>query len=327
MSSSFAWFKKYSALQGSVFNTEKSSQIAEMEANFSSEKKDQQISLLQAENELEHNKKENQFLLSVVIVATLIILLLALFYVIRQKQKSNGILRAQKEYLDELNHLKDKLFSVISHDLRSPLNSLQGLMYLIENNMVSEAELKANLAELSKSTRSMSDLIDYLLHWAKSNLHREIIEKQRIEVDHLIEKNIRLFHQQALGKRIAVTRLGQVKEAVSGDANMIDLVLRNLLSNAIKFTQENGRVSISVERENGEITISVKDTGVAFSPERFQRLFSPQNNSTTGTNNEKGTGLGLLLCKDFVEKNGGRIWAESNPGEGTTFSFTLTSAD
>ena len=324
VSSSFNWFKKHSALKDSVFNTEKSNTIARMQTNFDSEKKDQQISLLKAEKELEQTQKESQFVLSGIVVTSLILISLALAYIIFQKQKTNRILQTQKEYSDDLNHLKDKLFSIISHDLRSPLNSLQGLMYLVERNILTEAELKSNLGELGKSTRSMSGLIDNLLHWAKSNLNREIIEKQNFDIAGLVNKNINLFHQQAFEKHIVInsTRVPE-KQIAKGDENMIDLVIRNLLSNAIKFTKEHGLVSFSLEQDQEKITLAIEDTGIGISQDRIEKLFSLQSNSTRGTNNEMGTGLGLLLCKDFIEKNDGRIWAHTKPERGSTFYFTL----
>jgi signal transduction histidine kinase len=323
VSKSFEWFKKHASLREEVYNIERSNEMAQLQTRFDLEKKDQQIELLEAEKKLEANKKRDQFIIALIVVFALVLITVILVYTIKQKQKSNNILSAQKKYSEELNQLKDRLFSIISHDLRSPLHNISGLLSLADNKMMTEHELKEYLSKVGDSTENLSSLIDNLLYWAKSNLRNEGIKRDNFAIDKLAERNVSLLQPQADNKKITITNEVRAKVKVFADYNMIDLVVRNLVSNAIKFTKENGEITLSAKEDNKMLIFFVKDTGVGISQDKVSTLFNIQNTSTNGTNDEPGTGLGLILCKEFVEKNGGTITVQTVLDKGSTFSFTL----
>ena len=178
--------------------------------------------------------------------------------------------------------------------------------------------------DLDGSLENLFGLLENLLIWARSQTGALEIKGEAFELNKLIDKNIDLLKQQAADKGIRLEQEVYGKHQVFADAKCIDTVVRNLTSNALKFTESEGEVKILVQEKKEEIIISVQDNGVGIPEKAQDKLFNVgEKHSTKGTNNEKGTGLGLMLCKEFVEKNAGRIWFESTEGKGTTFSFSL----
>jgi signal transduction histidine kinase len=298
-----------------------------MQSAFDTERKDRTIEMLAKEKDYQESQKVTQRLIFVAGLIVLLIILLGLIYFLRQKHKTNRILNEQKNHSEELNHLKDKLFSIIAHDLKGPLHSLKALLNLATSNNISEAELKYLLGTIGHNTEYTTDLVDNLLMWAKDNLQGSSITPQTLDLTELVQNNIQLLNPQAEKKGIKIQYSKGRSEGVYADRNMIDLVLRNILSNAIKFTPDSGVVTVSVGAEHSHTTVSIRDTGVGIRKELHGKLFGNQNYSTPGTANEKGTGLGLILCKEFVEKNGGKISVKSAEGSGSTFTFTIPSAE
>jgi signal transduction histidine kinase len=241
----------------------------------------------------------------------------------QQLNDQQAILQKQKLKSDALNQLKDRLFSIISHDLRSPLNSLKSVLELIEQEDVSEVEFKELLPQINRNTHATVELLDNLLLWAKSQMHQVCVDKKSIDLSIITRKNIEFLALQAQAKQITIEARVQPGTLVFADEDMIALVVRNLISNAIKFTPQGGMITVETEQMIAFRRIAIKDTGVGMTAESLAQLFKAHNFSTRGTNNEKGTGLGLLLCQEFVEKNGGKIWAESIKGQGSTFYFLL----
>ena len=228
--------------------------------------------------------------------------------------------------LIELNATKDKFFSVIAHDLRAPLSSIIGF----SDHLISEVKARnyeqigvfANVI-LQCSTRAM-DLLMNLMEWAQSQSGRMEFNPECIEMVSIINKEILLLKGNAEQKFIFISNTLLPEIHVNADRLMISTVLRNLISNGIKFTQPGGTIIIKSEVKQFELIVSVTDTGVGISKERMAKLFEiNENYSTSGTQNEKGTGLGLILCKEFIEKNNGKIWVESESGTGSTFFFSL----
>lgn len=230
----------------------------------------------------------------------------------------------RKNELKKLNQVKDRLFSIVSHDLRSPLNSLKGTLALMEMGALDAEEIGHFSAELNKELAYVLELMENLLKWAKAQMDGMEAILKSIDIYDLVDNNVGLLQPIADKKYIKI--INEVSQSIvaQGDEEMIKLVIRNLISNAIKFTPDSGQIQIQCKTQDNELEIAIKDNGVGISPEKQARLFDAETHFTTkGTNSEKGTGLGLLICKEFIEKNNGRLWVESTLGEGSTFKFTL----
>jgi two-component system sensor histidine kinase/response regulator len=245
---------------------------------------------------------------------------------VTDRKKSEAEIKIKNEELELLNSTKDKFFSIIAHDLKSPFNSIMGF-----SEILVEQVNKNNLKGIAKyagiifnSSKRAVGLLMNLMEWSRSQTGRMEFVPDTIEIVDFISENIIMFDEIARQKSIVIKKDLPLHAAVFADQDMINTVMRNLLSNAIKFTKPGGEILISINQNPNEITVSVKDSGIGISADRIEKLFRiDENYSTPGTNNEIGTGLGLILCKEFIEKHGGRIWAESVLGCGSTFSFTL----
>ena len=236
-------------------------------------------------------------------------------------------IKDNEQRLIELNATKDKFFSIIAHDLKSPFSSIVGFSELLvegigEKNYEKITEYADFILAASKSAM---DLITNLVTWAQSQSGRLEYKPEYVDVAVLVSEALQLLSCIAEHKSVVVSNEIAAPTMVYADRAMLSTVLRNLISNALKFTDTRGGVTISSHGgNNGMLTVRISDQGVGISEERMDKLFNiTQNYSTLGTHNEKGTGLGLILCKEFVERNGGSIWAESRLGAGSTFSFTL----
>lgn len=238
--------------------------------------------------------------------------------------------RNTEKQLRELNATKDKLFSIIAHDLRSPYNAQLGFLetLLEEESPYSPEERRRIIRTLYNSTRQSFALLDNLLIWSRANSGKIAFRPEVLLVAQLFEDvtDVQRFSAQAKNISIEFT-LSDDNMEVTADNEMTSTILRNLVSNAIKFTPENGSIMLSaVQSDPLQTIISVTDTGVGIPADQLPWLFDPESTySTVGTQQERGTGLGLILCREFVERNGGNIWAESTPGKGSAFYFTLNS--
>lgn len=235
-------------------------------------------------------------------------------------------LQESEQNLLELNHIKDKFFSIISHDLRSPLATLNSFLNILVNfsDNFSKNDLEALAKRTQKSLSGLTELLDNLLQWAKSQMNRTQFEPQMIDLEEIVGDTVDLLKVSAEEKQIQLTIALEKDLFIFADRNMLSFVLRNLLINAFKFTQERGEVCISAKVEAKHLIISIKDTGIGIAPENLAKLFHVQQHFTTrGTNNERGIGLGLLLCKEFVEKHQGTISVTSEIDKGTTFQVRL----
>jgi len=232
-------------------------------------------------------------------------------------------IKKQNIQLEEVNNVKDKLFSVVSHDIKGPLSSLHLALTLAKSGALSSEEFQELSAGLEIRLAQTSEFIDNLLQWAKLQMKGETFEPDRLDLLVLAQESVRLLDPECFQKKITLKNNLQGTLNAYADLNMMRSVLRNLLTNAIKFTRPNGTITISAYRLDAKIVISVSDTGVGIPPINRDGLFTLTSITTEGTHQEKGTGLGLLLCKEFVEKNGGRIWFETEEGKGTTFYFSL----
>jgi len=242
--------------------------------------------------------------------------------------KKNKLLSEQSKELVDLNSLKDKFYSIIAHDLRSPLfSALMGLTRLLKNKFYSiDDNSKENIVEAtSNSISSVYNLLVDLLNWSRSQRGEITFNPEKLNLNSLLNENIKLVNIQLKTKRIRlITKFESNEFTALFDPNLLNTIVRNLLNNAIKFTNENGFIEIGFSMQNKKLLIWIKDNGVGITEEILDKLFINNAHITTlGTNNETGTGLGLIICKEFVEKHGGKIWVESEFEKGTTFFFNL----
>jgi signal transduction histidine kinase len=232
--------------------------------------------------------------------------------------------------LEMLNSTKDKFFSIVAHDLKGPLNSLSSFSNLLAHDLhlMSPQEIKIIAQELNKSVKNTSRLTENLLTWARLQMNSLQHYPVLVDLNKVLEENLALFHASARQKNIQLDIQSVPDLKICADESQLRFVLRNLTANALKFTKPEGTVRIVTTLEKEEVIISVVDNGVGISAEVIEKIFRiDAKHSTIGTAGEKGTGLGLVLCKEFVEKNGGRIEVSSESGKGSTFSIYLQKKD
>ncbi|MFN6092273.1 MAG: ATP-binding protein [Bacteroidota bacterium] len=236
------------------------------------------------------------------------------------------IIKKQNEELLKLNQAKDKFFSIIAHDLKSPFNAITGFSDLLLDQIE-----KQNFDGIDKYTKIINEsskkalnLLLNLMEWSQIQTGRIKYDPELFEINNIVKESIQLLGCNAEEKMISIYNNIKKESVVYADKIMISTVLRNLISNAIKFTRPEGIITISSDQKQDEIIISVNDNGIGMTKEESEKLFKIDViYSKQGTNHEKGTGLGLILCKEFLEKNNGKIWIESTVNGGTTFNFSL----
>jgi two-component system sensor histidine kinase/response regulator len=239
-------------------------------------------------------------------------------------KKSADMIREYSSALEKANTAKDKLFSVISHDLRGPVGSVHTVLELLTQNVFNEDEKEEFLKDAERSVKNILELLETLLHWARSQQDRIEYKPEHIDMAEIIQENMSLLRRAAKNKSIQL--YAEICEPVYAyaDRDTMTAVLRNLISNAVKFTPESGTISISAISGENHIEITVKDSGIGISRENVKKLFAIDRTVVRqGTNKEKGTGLGLVICKEFIEKNRGNIRVETEIGKGSSFIVTL----
>lgn len=259
--------------------------------------------------------------------------------VLKQKmlQKKNSEINNQKEIigekarlleirtneLAELNSVKTKLFSVISHDLRSPMYALRNLFRNMHQKNVPASDVKMVVPEVLMDLNYTIGLMENLLQWSKSQMQSTASKPEELNISKMIDDTLQLMRLQAEAKQIYIENKNSCPVYVFADKDMVSLVLRNLLSNAIKFTPQQGYVEVGVNELSSFVEVYVQDSGVGISKDAIQKINESNFYTTKGTSSEAGTGLGLMLCKEFLNKNGGQMHIESELGKGSVFSFTL----
>ena len=233
------------------------------------------------------------------------------------------LLQKQATELADLNVLNNKLFSIISHDLKTPMYALRNFFQNAKDLKLSAREVKEMLPDVISDLNYTIGLMENLLHWAKSQMQSNEVRPQELDVNKLVNEVIQLLRLQADAKQIMIERKMEIATYAHADRDMVNLVLRNLLSNAIKYTKQGGRITIGSYEYESFTEVYVRDSGIGISIEEMQKINANSFYSTNGTSSESGTGLGLSLCREFLARNGGRMMIESEPGQGSTFSFTL----
>jgi len=250
-----------------------------------------------------------------------------------QNQKiseANEALRESEKNLMELNATKDKFFSIISHDLKNPFSSLLSISELMVDSFddAGREDHRAGFRKINQSVKHLLDLLENLLTWSRSQRGRIKYDPVRFNLSNLIRENINLHKILAEKKGIRLIALEPDEIYAYGDRDMINSVIRNLVNNALKFTGRDKKVEIKVSSNDQDIEVSIVDEGIGIEQENMEKLFRiDEKFKARGTAGEIGTGLGLIICREFVEKNGGEITVQSQPGEGTTFSFTIPNAN
>lgn len=248
---------------------------------------------------------------------------LMLFDDITQQVEIQEKLENQAKELKQLNELKDKYFSIISHDLKGPVFGVKELIYLTNSGIISEKEFMEMLPEVSKNMEHVAILLENLLAWTSSQLKGEYLQLQFIDLQTVIKNQKNLLERIAKDKNIEIILNGEKEIHVKADKNMMELVFRNLISNAIKFSNPNSKVEISCSPDTEKIKISIRDYGVGIPEENLQKLNSGISFSTRGQSNESGTGLGMLMVKEYLMKNEGSLEIKSKLNEGSEFIVTL----
>lgn len=243
------------------------------------------------------------------------------------RTKANLHLAEQYYEVKKLNEIKNQIFAVISHDLRGPVGNIKSFADLVVQNKTSfsHSEILEFFEIIKKVSTTTFSTLENLLMWANSQRNAVNIDIKKQNINLAISNNLTLLDEVAKQKEIELINRTPEDLMAYFDLNMISTVVRNLISNAIKFTNNGGKVIVDAIASEKDLTISVKDNGVGISADRIDRIFDNKSFETThGTSNEKGSGVGLKLCKDFVDRNNGEIWVESKNGEGTSFKFTLS---
>lgn len=248
---------------------------------------------------------------------------------ITQQKEDEDYIKKINDELENANQNKDKFFSIISHDLRSPLSGIMSLLDIIvsDYDSLEENERVEILTEAAKTSKSTYTLMENLLDWSRIQTGNMSYEPQNTSLILILTSIKNLYYQKLKEKGISLNFDFDPEYFAYADSNMTETILRNLISNAIKFTKEFGLILISFEILDNDVLIKIKDTGVGMDEKQITKLFKlDETHSTVGTAGERGTGLGLLLCKELIEKQGGKIWIESVLNAGTTFYFTLPKA-
>lgn len=232
----------------------------------------------------------------------------------------------QNEKLQRMMESRDKLYSIIAHDLRSPIGTIKMINEVIgsEKERIADPKIRRLFEMIAETTDEAFALLENLLQWSKNVTNKSKITRLNFDLSHAVKQVILLFENIAQTKNITLTSQIATETMVYADEDMIKTVLRNLISNAVKFTHPDGKISITAEQDDTHTTISVKDNGQGIKKENQGKILQDDTHFTSyGTKNEKGSGFGLLLCRDFVKINKGKIGFESEEGKGTTFFFTL----
>jgi len=328
--------KLYIQFADSMAQNEKYDRLSNLEKLYESEKKENQIARLQAKQELTLIQLRKNKQLKQLGITTALLLLLLLFFIglkYLDKTKLNRILEGKNKVIEKsekelrlLNASKNKFFSIIAHDLKNPLHTILGYSYLMHKDYerFKEDELRKFASDIYQSTNNIFRLLQNLLEWSRSQTGNLNFSPAVVEYQRILDNSLSVLRSLADQKNIVIKTGNDPELKIFADPLMIETVLRNLINNAIKFTPEGGQIEVSAKEADGQILISVSDTGVGISEEETQNLFRIDSKvKRKGTNNEDGSGLGLILCHEFVNKHNGQIWVESTPGKGSEFIFNI----
>ena len=342
-----SYYQKYNLLKDSLYKIETTAKVLELEKQYETEKKNTQIALLQKENQHQEDQilvqktQRNQLIIGILLVIGILGIFVYFFYYYKKvnkllrlqrkrilKQKSQ--ISVQHNKLQKSLNTQNKLFSIIGHDLRSPLASISNISSLIGFYIEDKnyAALESAQRMMDQKTDQILDLTDNLLNWARSQTERLQPLFIPLRINDIFKDCLQLYQPIASDKGITIDCLNQEDLQIWADQNMIKTICRNLINNAIKFTQKDGHITVWCESRYTSVLISIKDSGIGIEKDRIESLFEIGHQKTTwGTAGEKSTGLGLSVCKEFVEAMNGKIWVESETGIGSQFNLELKMYD
>ena len=337
------YYLNYATIREAMMNVESRTSIANLESRYDLVNKEKEIERLEKENitnqlDLQREKSLRNYLISIAVFLLVLGIIIA-FSLVRNKRMNlmlkhknqeleqlNDRLSKYSEELDELNQTKNRLISIISHDLKNPFHSLIGFSDLLvrEAERFSEEEKLSFYKSINDTSKKAFELLENLLDWTRLQTSEIPYNPTDLRVTETIQSVLDLLKSHANDKGIVMQTDVSEETIVYADSRMFETVLRNLVSNAVKYTPYGGKISISAQDMDEVIQFGVEDTGVGMDKEQVTNLFNiDKKASRPGTNNELGTGFGLILCREFVKKNGGELSVESSPGKGSTFSFTV----
>lgn len=327
---------KYVKTYDELYNFNQSEQITSIRDRYENENRFVKQQLAEAKNkkleqENEFARKQTKIVsYSGGLLFVLLLIVLLFFYLYRKNAKknqaSNALLSQQNSELKEANKTKEKFLSIIGHDLKNPFNSVLGLSNLLIDQWKSlEDEERFHISnEINHSSQNIYELLDNLLIWSRTQTKNTVVHPETFDINTSIQQVFEIFKNQANYKNINVRLNLSGEKMVYADPNMIETVIRNLFSNALKFTNSGGQITINTTQKDDMVEFSISDNGKGILPDDLKKIFEDKGLKTSkGTDNETGSGLGLLLAKDFIVRNKGLIWVESKPNKGSQFTFNL----
>ena len=338
---SLASFEQYKSISDSLLNDHLDKQLFAFEARYEFERREDSLqadAMHQAQLHQQHDRLNRlQNIMEILLIVILSVLVFVLWRNKVTTRRNHELLMAKNQEIEQQkeamehqavqlllnNQQKDKLFSIIAHDLRGPLNSLKGLMDLVRESKLPESEIRSMMAELSRNVGYSSELVSNLLFWASSQLNGVVIIPVEIPMRRLMNDILSIFSRQAEEKKICISNEIAPDVIANADLDMTQVILRNLVSNAIKFCKAEDRITISSHQQDGMVEICIADTGVGIKEDVLEKIRRKESVTTYGTAKEKGTGLGMLLCREFAIANQGEFRVESQWGAGSQFYLTM----
>lgn len=318
----YTYLKRYSVLTDSLSQTEREEALARQEAMLNLRSERERSEILE---EQVASQRTNTIIISV-LLGVLIIASIFLIVLYRKKQKANRQLRNSKQELEEANDVKDKLLSVLAHDLRTPISNIQGVVYMIRENMLEKEDLDTALTHIDFQLQQGINTLTNYLEWAQDHRGGISAELENVQLLDVVDTSIHEIKKSAENKEVQLVSKVTPSASARADKHMLNVILRNLLSNAIKYVDSGDTITVGSKENMDSVELYVKDSGKGIPQDKLKNLFKPFNRVTRGTKGEIGTGLGLSLCKEFSEKQGGTIRCESKMGVGTTFTVILQKA-
>ncbi len=333
----FEYYKKFKTYNDSIYNADNLERFQDLQLKYEVEEKDKENKILKQESTIQKLAIQKQTYLKntfIIVSITVIVIIIIVYFLLLSKRNANKklsdnnqLITLQKDKLEEANAAKDKIFTLIGHDLKTPFYVILRYTQLLKNQFecLSDTEKKDNISELHDLTRDVYYVLENLLTWSRSQRGIIHVKKEIINLSALIYASIRPYQTNAGRKNLIINNLIDPSLNILADKYTLGTVIGNLFNNACKFTPSGGSITFEVvDNESTEIEILVKDTGIGIDDDKLKKLFQIGDSfSTDGTEKEKGTGLGLIICKEFIEYNNGSIYVESKINEGSVFTIKL----
>ncbi len=314
------YLEMQSKLKDTLFNLDREKMNGNLEAMYDVEHMNARVRTLEWEQQAQRTRRNIMLFIAVILLVGLIVL----FYFLLKTKKLNAQLLKREQELDKSNQVKDKLFSIVGHDLAGPMGAMPVVLNMCRTQNMPEEEKNKMMGLLERNAKANYETLQNLLSWGKSQIRGVTLDQTNFDANNAAGSELRLIGSAAEDKSIDIVNNLSDGLTLFADINHYKFIVRNLLSNAVKYTNPGGRVILNAAPDGkGAVVFSVSDQGIGMSQSDCSRVFDTFGKSKPGTANETGNGLGLKLCKEFVEQNGGRIWVESEQGKGSTFYFTL----